>query len=366
MSILAREITCAEGRIGILTLSSPQLGHRLSLRTIDEALAALGHWQDDPGLAAILLHGNDRAFCAGIDLRALHETLLLSRDPLPPYAESIFVQLGVLFHQLQTFPKPVLAWATGIAQGAGLGLLSACRYRLGTPSLRLSQPEALKGFCPGVGATWYLNRLPGNLGLFLALTGIDIEAGDAYRLGLIDGVVPADSLEPLIALLQQTRWEPTMAANDNRLHRLLKQFPRAAVNATTSPMAAWERAIIEDCGAAQTQDVLEALQQRADEDSWFTRVKENLRRASPVSCRLIHEQLRRGRSLSLTAMLRMEIDLIVNCLKREEAVNGIWSSLNPDKGPPNWSYTTPADIPEDWVASHFESPWPEAHPLAAL
>lgn len=366
MSILAREITCAEGRIGVLTLSSPQFGHLLSLQTVDEAISRLRQWRDDPGMALILLHGDDRAFCAGIDLRALHETLLPSRDPLSPYAESIFVQLGSLFHQLHTYPKPVLAWANGVAEGAGLGLLSACRYRLGTPSLRLSQPEALKGFCPGVGATWYLNRLPGNLGLFLALAGVGIEAGDACRLGLIDGVVATDSLEPLIALLQQTRWESTLAANDNRLHRLLKQFPRMPANAAASPMAAWEKAIIDDCRAEQTQDILAALQQRTGTDSWFGRVKENLHRVSPVSCRLIHEQLRRGQSLSLVAMLRMEIDLIVNCLKREEAVHGIWSYLNPDNGPPNWSYTNPADIPEDWVESHFQSPWPEAHPLAAL
>ena len=271
-----------------------------------------------------------------------------------------------MFHQLHTYPKPVLAWASGVADGAGLGLLSACRYRLGTPSLCLSQTEVLSGYCPAAGATWYLNRLPGNIGLFLALTGVGIRAGDAYRLGLLDNLVDGNSLEPLLESLRQTRWDTTMAANDNRLHRLLKQFPRESATAENSPMANHETAIIEDCRAPGVNDVISALQARSDDDPWYAEVQRNLRRASPVSSRLIHEQLQRGESLSLAAGLRMEVDLTVNCLQREEAVNGIWSRLNPDRGSPSWSYPNPEEVPDEWIASHFESPWRNTHPLGHL
>src|SRR5690606_2635446 len=76
-----------------------------------------------------------------------------------------------LNYSLHRFPKPVIGIGRGIVMGGGLGLMSACRYRLVTPDVTLAMPEISIGLFPDVGASWFLNRLPGRLGLFMGLTG---------------------------------------------------------------------------------------------------------------------------------------------------------------------------------------------------
>ena len=99
--------------------------------------------------------------------------------------------------------------------------------------LRLGQPQfgrlrhflsSTLGLFPDVGASWFLNRLPGRLGLFMGLTGARLNVADALRVGLADMVIEADQSSALLERLQEERWSGETAADDNRLFRLLKKL----------------------------------------------------------------------------------------------------------------------------------------------
>ena len=81
--------------------------------------------------------------------------------------------------------KPVLIWGNGVVMGGGLGLLSGCSHRVGTPDNRIAMPEITIGLFPDAGATWVLSGLPDKLGTFVGMTGCQLSAGDALELGIL-------------------------------------------------------------------------------------------------------------------------------------------------------------------------------------
>ncbi|HAR09137.1 MAG TPA: enoyl-CoA hydratase, partial [Cobetia sp.] len=94
-----------------------------------------------------------------------------------------------LDYRLHTYPKPLLVWADGIVMGGGLGLTAGGRHRLVTETTRIAMPEITIGLYPDIGASWFLNKMPPGVGLYLGLTGASINARDALDLGMADRFV---------------------------------------------------------------------------------------------------------------------------------------------------------------------------------
>lgn len=368
MLILDQVVDCAEGQLGIIAFDSPGTGNALTPSIIDQLVERLDAWAEDPRIALVLLRGNgQRGFCCGVDICSLNETI--SRHDLSSTA-NFLAQPQALVYRLNDYPKPLLAWAHGLVSGAGLGILNACRYRLGTPSLELQLPELPLGLVPYAGASQYLNRLNGGLGLFLALSGLPLNPADARGLGLIDQVLPDDDPGPLLQRLQAERWAPGPAANDNRLHRLLQRL------ATDSPpglpksrLAALDKARLETVEGMDLAQCLRAWAtlQPVSRASWWEESRERLQQVSPLAARLLVEQLRRGRELSLADSLRMELDLLTHCSQRTDVMAAIRRKLSSHRDAPDWGHPDVDRVPDKAVSRCFESPWGlEDHPLAQL
>ncbi|NIF16981.1 enoyl-CoA hydratase/isomerase family protein [Pantoea sp. Cy-639] len=367
MSIHCEVLTGVDGaRIGIATLDAPKALNALNLPMIETLEEHLRAWANDPGVVCVLLRGNGpKAFCAGGDVRALALACLEQPGSVPPLAATFFASEYRLDYRLHTYPKPLLCWGHGHVLGGGMGLLQGAAVRIVTPSSRLAMPEIGIGLYPDVGASWFLARLPGKLGLFLGLTGAPINARDALDLGLADRFLGEYQQEALIEELLQLNWQEQTALQLNSLlkaeqHRACAELPegqwlarRAVIDAVldvADPVAAW-RAL---AGLARHADPLLAA------------AGQRLHEGCPLTAHLVWEQIRRARYLSLAQALQMEYGMSLNCCRHPEFSEGVRARLLEKDNTPRWHWPDVAQVPAAVVAAHFAKVWEGRHPLADL
>jgi enoyl-CoA hydratase len=178
-----------ESGIALLTVNRPEKLNALSAAVIGELADAFRRVSNDPGIrAAVLTGAGEKAFVAGADIGEL--------AALSPYDARAFAERGqAVFRQLETCGKPSVAAVNGFALGGGLELALACTVRFASENAKLGQPEVKLGIIPGYGGTQRLPRLVGSgRALELLLSGESIVAAEAYRIGLVNAVVPAAEL----------------------------------------------------------------------------------------------------------------------------------------------------------------------------
>src|ERR1035438_8079800 len=178
-----------ESGIALLTVNRPEKLNALSGAVIGELGDAFGRVANDPAIrAAILTGAGEKAFVAGADIGEL--------AALSPYEARAFALRGqAVFRQLETCGKPSVAAVNGFALGGGLELAMACTVRFASENAKLGQPEVKLGIIPGYGVTQRLPRLVGRgRAMELLLAGDPIPAAEAYRIGLVNAVLPQAEL----------------------------------------------------------------------------------------------------------------------------------------------------------------------------
>ena len=172
-------------RIATITVNRPEKLNALNDATMRELGRAIDDVRDDPGVAGVIVTGAGRAFAAGADLDELRAKSATDAYVLARRGQEVF-------RRFETSPKPVIAAVNGFALGGGCELAMACHVRIASESAKLGQPEVKLGVIPGYGGTQRLTRLVGRgRALQLLLTGEMIDASEAYRIGLVNRVVPA-------------------------------------------------------------------------------------------------------------------------------------------------------------------------------
>lgn len=178
-----------DGAVGLITFNRPRVRNALDTQTIDELRRAVLELKHDEAIRAVILTGaGDKAFVAGADIAELSQ--------LSPPAGQAFALTGQhVFDLIENLGKPVIAAINGFALGGGCELAMACTFRIAADSARLGQPEVKLGLIPGYGGTQRLPRLVGKgRALDLILTGRQVDADEALRIGLVHRVVPAPAL----------------------------------------------------------------------------------------------------------------------------------------------------------------------------
>lgn len=174
----------------IITLNRPDVLNAMNLQMRSEILDALEDLGDDESVKAVILTGNGRAFCAGVDIKDLK-----SRMPLEARRHR---RLGGTepFNSVAQFLKPTIAAINGFAVGGGCELALCCDIRIASENAKIGQPEVQRGLLPGAGGTQRLPRLIGpGLAKELIFTGELITASEAERIGLVNHIVPAERLQ---------------------------------------------------------------------------------------------------------------------------------------------------------------------------
>ena len=169
--------------IGHLTLNRPAGLNALTLDMVRTLQRQLDAWAQDPQVHAVVLRGaGEKAFCAGGDIRSLYDSFK-NGDTLH---QDFFVEEYALDLAIHHYRKPVLALMDGFVLGGGMGLVQGADLRVVTEKSRLAMPEVGIGYFPDVGGSYFLPRIPGELGIYLGVSGVQIRAADALYCGLAD------------------------------------------------------------------------------------------------------------------------------------------------------------------------------------
>lgn len=346
--IAAHEQTLSNGfAVGWLTLTQPRTLNALTLDMACTALAQLQQWAERCDIACVVLRGEGRAFCAGGDVRQMRQGILDDTD----YCARFFEQEYRLDYTLHRYPKPVLVWGHGIVMGGGLGLFMGGSHRVVTSSTRMAMPEINIGLYPDVGASHFLNQLPEGLGLFLGITGCEWNAADALALGIAQILADDAATAQLPALLAGIAWSGVSADHHAQLTAALQTLPTAQVEPHLTQYSERIRA-----ACPSLHEAAAALPTLNIAEPWFHTALHNFAHGCPVTAHLVEQQLRRGRSLSLADIFRMEWELSVQCSRHPDFPEGVRAQLVDKDKQPRWQYRSIADVPSAYIDAHFQPP----------
>jgi enoyl-CoA hydratase/carnithine racemase len=363
-SVLLETIDAGHGyRIAIATLNAPKSLNSLTADMVDRLLPQLRAWRDDSRIACVLLRGSgDRAFCAGGDVVQLRDSSL-ARDGR---AEQFFEQEYRLDYLIHTYTKPIIVWGHGVVMGGGLGLLAGASHRVVTAQTRLAMPEVTIGLYPDVGGTWFLNRMPGRSGLFLALTGASINASDTLFLGLADRFLDHAQWDELVAALTSLDWGDA-SGHGARINRVLRDLEARAGERPAQVVREHYDTIQQLTDADSLQEIVATITAYNGGDEWLAKAAQTLAGGCPATIGIIHEQLLRGRHLSLKEAFQLELVLSCNCMRFPSFAEGVRALLVDKDRRPIFAPATLAEVTPELIAAHFTSPWADGqNPLADL
>ncbi|MFN5758114.1 MAG: enoyl-CoA hydratase/isomerase family protein [Sphingomonadaceae bacterium] len=335
---MSEVLTHIEGKVGFLSLNRPKAIHALTLDMVHIMTEALLQWRDDPAVEAIIIdHAEGRGFCSGGDIAFLRQSAVADQGVS---GRKFFHDEYQLNHLLITYPKPVIAFMDGIAMGGGVGISQPAKFRIATENTRFAMPETGIGLFPDVGGGWYLSRLKGRLGAFLALTGARLDGSECLVAGLATHYLPSDSLAEAKARI---------AADPSRMDGILGSLsenppePRIVGN-----IAQINRLFASD----SYEDVLAALE--ADPSDWAAKELATLRTKSPQTCKVALRQLRESLSCpDFAANMVMEYRIASRVLVRPDFTEGVRAVIVDKDNAPKWSPATAQGVTEDLLDAIF-------------
>jgi enoyl-CoA hydratase len=332
-------LATVSGGIGRLVLNRPRALNALDRGMIDAISAALTAWAGDPAVRLVTIEGaGGRAFCAGGDVRAVRA---LVQEGRMAEIEAFFVAEYAVNRMIAEYPKPYVALIDGISMGGGMGVSIHGSHRVVTEHATMAMPETAIGLFPDIGATFFLPRLPGATGMYLALTGARVSPGDAIHSGLATHFVPRAALESLKAGLVR------------------EGIAAVAHHAAPPPesLLAAERAAIDRCFAeGSVAGILAALE--AEGTPWAKATLATLAAMSPTSLCVSFAAVRRGASMSLAECLAMELRLTRGTTRHPDFSEGVRAQVVDKTRDPRWSPATVAEVDPADVEALFEGRWP--------
>lgn len=330
------------GVAGIITLNRPQALNAVTSGMVGALTRQLSEWESDGAVTRVIITAaGDRAFSAGGDLRALFE---LGRAQHYQAALTYWRTEYALNALIKRYRKPYLALIDGIVMGGGAGISIHGSHRVAGDRFVFAMPEVGIGFFPDVGATWFLPRLPGELGLYLALTGHRLGAADGVLSGIATHRVASPRFPDLIEAL----------CGNVSVDALLGAF---AEPAGEGPLSARKAAIDRLFAGDSAEGILIALDVAASgegDDADFARAAAvALRRKSPTSLKIALAQLRRGRSLDFAECMRTEFRIVSRLLLQHDLYEGIRSVIIDKDQAPHWRPSSLEAVSASEVERYF-------------
>ncbi len=334
-------------RVGYLTLNRPAGLNAVTLPMVRMLHEQLQAWADDPDVVAVVLRGaGEKAFCAGGDIRSLYDSYK-SGDSLH---RAFFEEEYALDQYIHAYSKPLLALMNGFVLGGGMGLVQGASLRVISERTRMGMPEVGIGYFPDVGGSYFLPRLPGNLGLYMGLTGNHVGSADALYAGLADYCVPYERFAELEQALDRQDWstEPVLALTNLLVSMGCTELPDAPFKAL---FPAIEQHFAHDSVAAIRQSL--ATETRPDFRDWAAETLKTMDSRSPLSMSVTLEMLRRGRTLSLADCFAMELHLDRQWFDEGDIIEGVRALIVDKDKNPRWNPPTLDEVTPERAAAFF-------------
>jgi enoyl-CoA hydratase len=323
------------GALGLITLNRPKALNALTRGMCLAMKVRLAEWAGDDAVRVVAIRGGgERAFCAGGDIRALYEAgAEKSSSALEFYREEYRLDAAI-----KHFPKPYVALLHGIVMGGGVGVSVHGSHRVGDETVTFAMPETGIGLFPDVGGSYFLSRLPGEIGMYLALTGERLKTADALYAGVLTHFVPARATEELLAALQAGN-APAFA---------LRSF---AEEAGLAPLATRRQDIDRIFSEDSLDGIFAALD--ADGGDWATRTLETLRKKSPTSLKITFRQIRKGACMDFDDCMRMEYRMVNRVMAGHDFYEGVRATIMKKDNMPDWRPAELVQVTQSDVEAHF-------------
>jgi enoyl-CoA hydratase len=257
-----------------------------------------------------------------------------------------------LNHLIKTWPKPVVAFMDGITMGGGVGLTGPSRIRIATERTRFAMPETGIGLFPDVGGGWYLSRLRGRLGQYLALTGARLDGSECLWAGLATHHLPSEILPAI---------KQAIARSPNDLAAILDGHGAASPPpALAQKVAEIDRLFSSD----RLEDILDAL--AADHGPFARETLAVIASRSLLSCKVSLRELAESLSFDdFAAEMAMEYRIASRILVLPDFAEGVRALIVDKDNAPRWNWRTAQEVDENLLDAIF-APLPEEdewHPL---
>jgi enoyl-CoA hydratase len=310
-----------QGRAGVITLNRPKALNALTLSMVDAMSAQLSAWRDDRDIEMVVVKGaGEKAFCAGGDIRALYD----SGKAGTPYVIDFYAREYRLNTMIKRYPKPYIALVNGIVMGGGVGVSVHGSVRICGERTMFAMPETGIGLFPDVGGTYFLPRCPGEIGMYLALTGARLDVTDARHAGVATHVVP------------QAQHENLLDALCNGSDPLENVLARHAVFVQDKPKLEGLRAAIDGhFSGASVEAIFASLQ--SGSSLFEEQTLKTLRTKSPTSLKVAFRQVREGAKLGFEDCMRLEFRLTNRFMRGVDFYEGVRAVIIDKDNAPRWS-----------------------------
>ncbi len=338
-------LTYIEGRVGRIRLNRPKAIHALNTAMCAAMLDALAAWRHDDAVEAVMIDHSpspdgdpkgSRGFCAGGDIRMLADSG--AKDGVE--AREFFFTEYRMNHRLFTYEKPVVAFMDGITMGGGVGISQPARYRIATENTKLAMPETGIGLFPDVGGGWYLSRLPGRIGQYLALTGHRLDGAECLNLGLATDYLTSDTLEEAKARIAAAPLEIEEILSD-----LEAPVPEAKI-------VEQEEDINRLFESDRLEDIYAALETSGG--TWGAATLATLKTKSPQTMKVSLRLLKEGRQMvDFAAEMTQEYAVGSRVVVRHDFLEGVRAVIVDKDNAPVWNPATPEGVTDELIDSIF-------------
>ncbi len=360
--VLVKELKAKNGsKIGHITLNSEETLNSLTLSMVDIIHSQLSEWEKEKNIVAVILEGaGDKAFCAGGDIRALYESMVQNPGGPNPFAEAFFEREYRLDYKIHKYSKPIICWVDGITMGGGVGLMLGCDYRFSTERTRFAMPEIGVGLFPDVGFTYFIDKLPKNIGLYMMLTATQLNAADTQLVGLTNNYISVTAKDSFTKAITELDWSDDLQKNSEILDLCIKNFKEKPLSKEGFPESQLEsrlESVQALMSADNLVDITKNILTNSTPDEWFKRGIKGLVNGCPTSAHIIWEQCNFEKSKNLKEVFKFELDLAIQVTRHPDFTEGIRAVIIEKDNQPQWSYADINNLPREWIEEHLEPAW---------
>lgn len=336
-----------KNKCGVITLNKPKALNAINLRMVESIGNKLEEWENN--VSMVIIRGIGRAFCAGGDIKGA-----TAGGPKNTIGGKMFFKTEYkMNHKIGTYKVPYIALLDGITMGGGVGLSVHGKYRVATENTLFAMPETAIGLFPDVGASHFLSRIPGNIGMFLALTGYRLKGAECLKIGFATHYCKSADIPELFDRL---------VATEGEVKAIEETLAKFSPDTSSIPFSLQDHLEIIDnaFGLRNVEDIFSALNKSGS--PWAKEIANTMSKMSPTSMKISQQELIMGKSMDLRQCLQMEYRLAVAALEgtiSHDFYEGVRALLIDKDKSPKWKPEKVEDITESMTLKCFSPILPE-------
>ena len=327
-----------KGTLGLITLNRPKALNALTLSMVREIHPQLKKWENDSSVKNVLIKAEgEKAFCAGGDIRALHDWGKNNDEE----AVGFYREEYILNQYIKRYPKPYISLVNGIVMGGGVGLSVHGSHRIAGENYSFAMPETGIGLFPDVGGSFFLPRLSFEAGTYLALTGNRIKAADAIFLGTATNFIRSENFSNLINDLSKDENDPKNVIEKYSVEPGKSEFKEISLF----------------CNKIFKADTVEKIIENLTEENsdLSKKILSTIEQKSPTSLKVALRSLRLGKNISFEDCMQMEFRMVNKVMNDHDFYEGVRALIIDKDNKPSWKPSSISEVEENFVDKFFSS-----------